>query len=534
MEISKNKIRNIFYFATITIVLILSSVLSGSYLNLFHEQTETKINQLANGVVDMKKIYVKDVVKRTLQDIEIERRSILSSEISKLDQWQYTFEESNTSDFEKILELWRQSSLDLVFQNIEVIVYNRITKGIDFDSNQDNNKARLESVNDEAKLLALYSSSSLTRIIDKDEYLIILNIEPQKIDNLVKAKITKQVREEILVDNGYIWINKIINYDGGDDYAVRVVHPNLPDTEGTFLSTNTLDLDGNQPYLIELEGIKKDGQLYYEYYFKKKDSHVIAHKLSYAELYKPFDWVVATGVYLDDVDALILKETSDMENTQRSLIYKTLAIVGFCIALSLALIYYFEKLISGLIHHFEAEVNQKNKELQIEKNKIERIANLDSLTGLLTRRAMQVQLDGAHHLAMTHKRDYVVAIGDIDHFKRINDLYGHQAGDFILREISDVFKETLEDHVSVARWGGEEFLFLFNKTDVKKATEAMEKLRVLIENKVFSYDSQPIKVSISIGLTGFKPDDATFDAVLKESDRKLYLAKTTGRNKVIG
>lgn len=537
MEIGKNKIRNIFYFATITIVLILSTLLSGSYLNLFRNQTETKISQLTSGFISMKKIYVKDVVERTIQDIEIERQSILSSEISKLDQWQYTFEETAMTDFENILELWKVTSLDLGFQNMEVIVYSRMTGQIDFnssDENQRDNKTVFHPFTDEASFLAQYSSSSLTRIIDKEHYLVVLEVDPVKIDTLVQSKIMKQVREEILVDNGYIWINKILNYDGGDDYAVRLVHPNLPETEGSFLSTNTVDVDGNQAYLIELEGIKRDGELYNEYYFKKKDSHVIAHKLSYAKLYKPFDWVIATGVYLDDVDALIVKETSEMENAKNTLIYKTLTIVGVSILISLALIYYFEKLISGLIHHFEAEVNQKNRELQIEKNKIERIANLDSLTGLLTRRAMQIELERAHHAARTHKWKYAVGIGDIDFFKNINDVYGHQAGDFVLRELSKVFKESLKDDVAIARWGGEEFLFLFDNIDVHKAAQVMDGLRILIEGKDFVFESQTINVSISIGIAGYKPEYVSFDTVLKESDRKLYLAKTTGRNKVIG
>lgn len=125
-----------------------------------------------------------------------------------------------------------------------------------------------------------------------------------------------EVREAIhgarLPDDGYIWINEIIDYEGGDNYAIRFAHPNLVDTEGDYLSTHTTDIAGNLPYLEELEGIRHSGEIYFDYYFRKMGSEQISHKLSFAKLYEPYNWVVATGVYLDDVDMLIEAETAAM------------------------------------------------------------------------------------------------------------------------------------------------------------------------------------------------------------------------------
>jgi signal transduction histidine kinase len=129
-------------------------------------------------------------------------------------------------------------------------------------------------------------------------------------DQRFRAEVRRLIHTTELPDNGYIWINEIVDYEGGDDYAIRFAHPNLIDTEGDYLSTNTTDIAGNQPYLEELNGIKAEGEIYFDYYFQEMRSEQISHKLSFAKLYQPFDWVVATGVYLNDVDRLIETETA--------------------------------------------------------------------------------------------------------------------------------------------------------------------------------------------------------------------------------
>jgi len=114
----------------------------------------------------------------------------------------------------------------------------------------------------------------------------------ERINKIVMNKVTPLIRNLRLVDNGYIWVNLIVNYDGGERYAIRKIHPNLPATEGTWLSTSMTDVKGNTPYLTELEGVKKNGDIFFDYYFKKFRTEDISHKLSYARLYKPFNWEV--------------------------------------------------------------------------------------------------------------------------------------------------------------------------------------------------------------------------------------------------
>lgn len=152
------------------------------------------------------------------------------------------------------------------------------------------------------------NSYKINTYIQKNNNIIALCISDDSIENDVKNRIQDRIRNTNFSPDGYIWINQILNYNGGDDYAIRLVHPNLIETEGEKLSTNIKDIKGNLPYLTELEGIKKNGEVLYDYYFKKKDSNYISHKLSYAKLYSKYNWIISTGLYLDDLEALISKK----------------------------------------------------------------------------------------------------------------------------------------------------------------------------------------------------------------------------------
>ena len=214
------------------------------------------------------------------------------------------------------------------------------------------------------------------------------------------------------------------------------------------ISTETVDIRGNKPNLVELEGVKKDGALYYDYWFKKMDSDEIAHKLSYAALYKPYDWVIGTGVYLDDLDALLDREAKALGRTQGAYLVLFYGLGVLALALSLALIMFFERRMEVLIGGLQAEVTDKNRQLETEKRRIEEIAYLDPLTGLLNRRAMLAQIEQSSARVLRHEGTFSIALADIDYFKRINDEYGHVAGDLVLTALSSALKSRMREEDS--------------------------------------------------------------------------------------
>ncbi len=155
------------------------------------------------------------------------------------------------------------------------------------------------------------------------------------------------------------------------------------------------------------------------------------------------------------------------------------------------------------------------------------LAQRDTLTGLYNRRYMNEHL--GYELSRLKEGDRLVLLMyDIDHFKRINDTYGHDVGDGILRELTARVEEAIRTNDVLSRWGGEEFLLLFTRADPSLAMELAERVRRHVEER----DFKPVgRVTISVGVTLGTPED-TVDTLFKRVDEALYEAKNTGRNRV--
>ena len=163
---------------------------------------------------------------------------------------------------------------------------------------------------------------------------------------------------------------------------------------------------------------------------------------------------------------------------------------------------------------------------------LEKAARIDPLTGLLNRRALMTRIKSEETRFLRNKRSFCLMMLDIDHFKRVNDTYGHDAGDYILKELSHLMAEKLRLQDVVGRWGGEEFMILLPETDISGASFAAEKLRIAIQNHEFLYHEHQLHITASFGI-GVYNDEMTIDQCLKNADDKLYLAKKQGRNRVV-
>ena len=123
----------------------------------------------------------------------------------------------------------------------------------------------------------------------------------------------------------------------------------------------------------------------------------------------------------------------------------------------------------------------------------------------------------------------VVAMIDLDDFKKINDIHGHNAGDYVLKKTAELMKETCSES-TISRWGGEEFLILFNEnTDIN---EILEKLRLAVDSYNYIYDGEKIKVSVTIGFAR-RENINSIDKWIQEADDKLYIGKKSGKNIVV-
>jgi len=163
---------------------------------------------------------------------------------------------------------------------------------------------------------------------------------------------------------------------------------------------------------------------------------------------------------------------------------------------------------------------------------LEKAARIDPLTGLLNRRAFMARIKSEETRYSRNKRSFCLMMADIDHFKRINDTYGHDAGDYILKELSRLMAEKLRLQDSISRWGGEEFLIILPETGINGASFVAEKLRIVIQNHKFLYHEHQLSIKVSFGISAYK-DGMTIDGCLKKTDDNLYLAKKRGRNQVV-
>jgi len=166
--------------------------------------------------------------------------------------------------------------------------------------------------------------------------------------------------------------------------------------------------------------------------------------------------------------------------------------------------------------------------------KTELLANVDGLTGLYTHRYMQEFLDRELERAKRYKHPVSIVLTDIDHFKKFNDVYGHQVGDMVLAETARIMRETVRKSDLPARYGGEEFMAILPETDYKGAFAFAERLRKKVESSTYTHPEtgQPLKVTISVGVATFPLHADEKNELIKQADEALYRAKESGRNRV--
>jgi diguanylate cyclase len=157
---------------------------------------------------------------------------------------------------------------------------------------------------------------------------------------------------------------------------------------------------------------------------------------------------------------------------------------------------------------------------------------IDPLTGIYNRRAYDRRIFEETQRYQRYQRAFSLLIFDVDHFKRVNDLYGHSVGDMCLKEIVHRIKPVLRKSDFIARYGGEEFAVIVPETRSEGAMDVAEKLRQTIEATKFIYKADSVAITVSVGVTEIMPADKTQEDIFTRADRALYSAKQSGRNRV--
>ncbi len=181
------------------------------------------------------------------------------------------------------------------------------------------------------------------------------------------------------------------------------------------------------------------------------------------------------------------------------------------------------------LYEYSREKSYKHT-LELSK-KYQQLAHFDPLTQLSNRRDALHILQREQARVLRNKEPLSIILCDVDHFKKINDQYGHNAGDAVLVDLAEIFTRNIREQDCIARWGGEEFIFILPQTLAVNANQFAEKIQETLQAHLVNYQDDKIKVTVSMGIVQFN-DNQTIDELINNADKFLYRAKNAGRNQI--
>lgn len=501
----KNKY-NIIAFSTVAMLCIIVI-----YLNLLsHKETnQIYMEQTEKTVISNKKVFLKDTVDNIFNEIDRLREAKYISYKKNTEVRAENLQGEYHLSEDEFVSLFKEKfSQDINNKMWTAFLWNEKTGEILFQtSNLEKNNIQVV----ERTLRSLLSSSVE---IEKDNIKGIFGVSKIYIEEMVKVEAGDLIRSREFSGDSYIWVNEIVDYEGGENYAICRINPNSEDAEGQYLSTKMQDSKGNFPLLEELEGIKSEGELFYTYSSTKKYSSGISKKIVYAKLYKDYNWIIAMGEQLEDVDVLIQTVNKEVGYASNKIIINLVISIFMALVIGFLILFFTEK------KHFL----QSTKDLQ---KKI----NVDSLTKAISRGYGEVNLTSFFKQYKTIGEKPAIMVIDIDDFKQINDKYGHNMGDVALKETVITINRMIRSYDKLIRWGGDEFVVILPGLGAENCNEFIRKIIEGISYINIPINTEMIKLSISIGLSYFKETDSDYRDVIKRADEALYQSKAQGKNK---
>ncbi len=198
-----------------------------------------------------------------------------------------------------------------------------------------------------------------------------------------------------------------------------------------------------------------------------------------------------------------------------------------------AILFFFTFFGYQLFNYWTQSLRHSAKELKAANTELEQLSQVDSLTGLYNRRAWELLVETEFKRAFRCEETSAMLLLDIDHFKRINDTYGHLAGDAVIKSVSNDIRRTKRDSDVAGRYGGEEFLIVMPDTGAEGAYLFAERLRKQIQHTPVTFNGELIEITACVGVATIEPGQEDFHAWLGQADRALYQAKLEGRNRSV-
>jgi diguanylate cyclase (GGDEF)-like protein len=167
------------------------------------------------------------------------------------------------------------------------------------------------------------------------------------------------------------------------------------------------------------------------------------------------------------------------------------------------------------------------------KKKLIELASIDDLTGVTNRRVFDIEFKRDFANAKRYKEELSLIVLDLDHFKEVNDRYGHFFGDLVLKLFTKEVSSLIREGDLFSRWGGDEFCLLLPQTAGNDALKAAEKIRFAVKNMQVKTDNEPITFTVSMGISSFRAEDKDSMLMMERADKALYEAKRLGRDRSV-
>ncbi len=497
---------------SIAIITLICIVISLFYLFFYLQIGEIYTNETRFSIVELKKAFLKNTVDNLIQEIET-TRSIEAERYKDMVEQRYEVYSARSlvcDDFiQNIITDFHQGSrvpkwTAFVWEDSGTILYDPAGY---FKHDITTTIEKIKPIMSHYRIIHYKNASCL------------FGISKEYVEDTIKAAMTAKIKNLSFENDSYLWVNEILNYNGGKDYAIRRIHPNLPETEGMYLSTDMEDIKGNLPYMTELKGIKKDGELFFSYYFKELNSDNISEKLTYAKLYKEYDWVIAMGVQNNELEEYISQTSKTSKTMALTKMIELFFILLIVVISCLTLVF--------LIERWRLKHSKMQLEVEFQFDPLTNAKSRRFGTNYLQEAFRAFQLDES-------KSSVAVMLFDIDNFKNINDCYGHSEGDRILKEIVPAVYKAIRSSDELFRWGGDEFVGVFRVANEKNTVCIMEKILEAVSSLRLktSNGTNSLSVSISIGVSHFKYDDTDFSDALNRADKAMYQSKADGGGRV--
>lgn len=464
--------------------------------------------QTKNIVIDMKKDFLKDTIDNVFLEIDMLRESRYESYKRNTDVRKRRIEEElNLSEEDFTRFFIERFNEDINSGLWTPFLWNKQTGEVLYDPYE------YYSISIDNTIESLKEQLSSYVVLNNGNIEAVFGVTKEYIDNNIKNEMGDLIRRRRFSNDSYIWVNELLNYEGGENYAVRRIYPNQIDREGEYLSTDTEDIKGSRLYLEELESIKISGEAFYNYYENEPYSDRITENIIYARLYKDYNWIVGMGVPLTDIDAYTESINDEILSLTSESVIRLLGYILLVLLIGFLLIYLIDR-----------------RRLSSSTKLLENEISMDVLTNAFSRRYGMKLLHSYYKRYRQTGEGPAIMMFDIDNFKSINDTYGHKIGDIVLIEIINTIKGFIRSSDQIIRWGGDEFIGIFPGLKMEHAKEYGEKILELVSQLRFGETEDKFDVTVSIGFSCFLDKDKDYNDVLERVDEALYKSKELKNN----